>query len=348
VARGDLGVQLPAQEMPLVQKRIITKCNAANKPVITATQMLDSMVRNPVPTRAEATDVANAIFDGTDCIMLSGETASGLYPVEAVRMMHKIALEAENSLEYRTRMDLSFSAAARLGISDSVAGAAYMIARDIKAKSILTPSLHGNTPRSVSRYRPAQTIIAVTPFEKVRRRLLVYWGVTPLVSEMASNSDIMVENAIAAGKAAGIIKSFDKVVILAGIPIDSPIMLNAIRVHLECQVLAKSQRGYGGRASGRIVKVEGLSEALSRIEGSGDEILLTRYIDPDFFPILEKVAGYVLEEFSLMSFQEIERHNANIVALAGTRDAFSILSDGDIVTIDGAEKLVYRGRPERG
>lgn len=347
VARGDLGVQLPAAEIPLVQKRIIDKCNAANKPVITATQMLESMIRNPIPTRAEVTDIANAIFDGTDCIMLSGETAVGLYPVEAVRMMHQVALETENSPEFRQRHDSRYALEAKSNIADSVAKAAYLIAHETGAQSILTPSLHGNTPRLVSRFRPSQTIIAVTPSEIIQRRLLIFWGVVPLISQLTSDSDVMVENAISQAVAAELIQDFDRVVILAGLPVDSPIMLNTIRIHLHCKVLAKSQRGYGGRISGQVVKVSSAEEALRRIRGTGDEILVTNYLSPDFIPVLSKIAGYILEKFSLMNFQQIECHNKSIVALAGTRDALTILADGAMITIDGQEKLIYSGIPAR-
>jgi pyruvate kinase len=343
VARGDLGVQIPAEEIPLVQKRIIRKCNEANKPVITATQMLESMIRNPVPTRAEVTDVANAIFDGTDAIMLSGETASGLFPVEAVAMMNKIALDTEKSGEYRERMESAFIPGERRSVAEAVAGAAFLTARNIGASAILTPSLHGNTPKIVSRYRPEQCIIAATPYEKVQRNLLLYWGVTPIISDIATDSDKLVENAIAAADGEGLIKAFDRVVILAGIPVDSPIMLNTVRVHLHCRVLAKSRRGYGKRVSGRIVKVTNLKQAEERITGDGEEILLTKYIDLGFIPVLKKVKGYILEEFSAMSYREIAEHNPSIVALAGTRDALKIIADGQTVTIDGEEKLVYEG-----
>jgi pyruvate kinase len=347
VARGDLGVQLRAEEIPLVQKRIIRKCNAANKPVITATQMLDSMIHNPIPTRAEVTDIANAIFDGTDAIMLSGETAIGLYPVEAVRMMHRIALETEKSDEYRKRIGERIADNGQKSVADAVAGAAYITARDIGASSILTPSLHGNSPKIMSRYRPAQCIIAVTPFEEVRRNLLLFWGVIPICSQITADSDTMAVNAIRAAETAGLIRPFDKVVILAGIPVDSPIMLNTVRVHLHCRVLAKSRRGYGKRVSGRIVKVNNAAEANERIRGDGDEILLAMYLDRGFIPSLKKVKGYILQEFSAMSYGEIALHSPAIVALAGTRDAFTILEDGIEVTIDGEEKLTYAGREKR-
>jgi pyruvate kinase len=347
VARGDLGVQLRAEEVPLAQKRIIEKCNESNKPVITATQMLESMVSNPTPTRAEITDVANAIFDGTDALMLSGETANGAYPVQSVQMMHKIALEIENSPEYQKERRFS-AQSQKANIADTIARAAYFTARDIGVDAILTPTLHGNTPKLISKYRPSQHILAVTPYEEVRRKLLLYWGVYPVLSPVASDSDAMLESAIRAGTADGVIHPFDKLIILAGIPLDSPIMLNTIRFHMVAQVLGKSMRGYGSSFSGRIVKVATCEEAAQRLQGDGTEILLTRYIDESFLPLLKKVGGYILEEFSSMSWNDICVINPSLVALAGAYKVLNCLEDGQIVTIDGNEKLIYEGRiPQR-
>ncbi len=342
VARGDLGVQLPAEEIPLVQKRIISKCNDANKPVITATQMLDSMISNPIPTRAEVTDVANAVFDGTDAVMLSGETANGSYPVKAVEIMQKIAYEAENSVEYKNK-ERQYSHV-KMNVADTMSISAFLVAKDINASAIIAPTLHGNTPKIISKYRPNQHIIAVTPYEEVKRKLLLYWGVYPIISEFASDSDTMIDNAIKAGQKAGFLKDFDKVVILAGIPLNSPIMLNTIRIHMLVNVIGKSSRGYGKTISGRIVKVKDIAEAENAVRGDGDEILLARYIDESFMPILKKVKGYILEEFSSMSWEEIYKVNPNLVALAGARSAMNNLSSGQIVTIDGEEKLIYEGK----
>lgn len=347
VARGDLGVQLRPEEIPLAQKRIIQKCNRNNKPVITATQMLESMIRNPMPTRAEITDVANAILDGTDAIMLSGETASGAYPVQTVEMMHKIALEIEGSAEYSKARNL-FSDSRQINIADTVARSAFLVARDIKADAIVTPTLRGNTPKLISKYRPDQHIVAVTPYEDVRRKLLLYWGVTPIISSTENDSDSVLANAIAAGQRQGVIKPFDKVVILSGIPIDSPIMVNNIRVFMVADVIGKGLRGYGSTFSGRIVRVSGLEEALQKITGDGTEILLTKYIDMSFEPVLKKVGGYILEEFSSMSWSDIFTINPKLVALAGAFKAMTNLKDDQIVTLDGQEKLIYAGSyPQR-
>ncbi|MBN2737996.1 MAG: pyruvate kinase [Spirochaetales bacterium] len=342
VARGDLGVQIDASEIPLVQKRTIKKCNLANKPVITATQMLDSMIHNPLPTRAETNDVANAIFDGTDAVMLSGETANGKYPVKAVAMMHKIALEIENSPEYKEKIHSLSAPQAKLNMAESIAHSGFMASRDMQA-SILTPTLRGNTPRLISKYRPANCIIAVTPHGSVLRNLLLYWGVYPLLSKMVENSDLMIEDSIHKALKAGLLKPFDKVVIMAGIPINSPIMLNTIRLHMIGKVIGKSARGYGKTASGRIVKVANLEEAQARIKGDGTEILLTRFIDESFKPVLAKTAGYILESFSSISWEEIVVVNPELVGLATTPDAMKNLKDGQLVTIDGKEKIIFEG-----
>lgn len=343
IARGDLGVQLPAEEIPLAQKTIIHKCNQHNKPVITATQMLESMVRNPMPTRAEVTDVANAIFDGTDAIMLSGETANGAYPIKATEMMHKIALQVENSRKFFNHFQEYGIANGPINIADTVARASFLVARDIHADSIVAPTLRGNTPKMISKYRPEQDILAMTPHEDVRRKLLLYWGVTPIITEYAIDADEMLKKVFESGKKQGLIKPFDRLVSLSGIPMDSPIMLNNIRVHMVADVIGKGQRGYGTIFSGKIVKVSDLKEATHRIKGDGTEILLTKYIDMSFEPILKKVGGYILEEFSSMSWDDIYAMNSNLVALAGTFKAMTHLEDGQIVTIDGQEKIIYDG-----
>ena len=344
VARGDLGVQIPSEEIPLVQKRIIRKCNIQNKPVIVATQMLDSMIENPTPTRAEITDVANAILDGADAIMLSGETASGRFPVKTVEMMHKIARNTEFSLEYKSRQRNCVQEPLKNNMADTMARSAFFTARDIGANAILTPTLHGNTPKLISKYKPDQFILAVTPYEAVRRKLLLYWGVYPIISNITSDSDNLLTNAIDSGLEQGILHPFDKLVILAGIPVDSPIMLNTIRIHLIVNVLGKSLRGYGSQVSGRIVKVNDLKEALQRISGDGTEILLTKYLDENWKPVLKLIKGYILEEFSSISWNEIHRTNPELVALAGAYKATETLQDGQIVTLDGQEKLVLEGR----
>ncbi len=231
VARGDLGVEIPTEEVPLVQKMIIGKCNKVGKPVITATQMLESMIVNPRPTRAEASDIANAIMDGTDVIMLSGETATGFYPVEAVAMMAKIAIRTENSLPYSDIL-------VRKGLSlhntttDAISHATVQIAQQLGAAAILTATESGYTSRMVSKYRPQAAIIAVTANEKTARLVQLLWGVYPVIGTSHQNSDEMVKYAILDSLKAGAIDVGDLVVITAGVPAGTSGTTNLIRVHV--------------------------------------------------------------------------------------------------------------------
>ncbi len=215
VARGDLGIETSPEAVPIVQKMIIAKCNASGKPVITATQMLDSMMRNPRPTRAEASDVANAILDGTDAIMLSGETAVGKYPLEALRTMVRIAQEAE-----RSGLDSAASPRSALGpvtsIADAVSHATYETACDLGAAAIITPTLSGHTARVISKYRPYSPIIAVTPSPVVQRQLALYWGARALLSERTESTDETISGAVRAAREHGLVEQGDVVVITAG------------------------------------------------------------------------------------------------------------------------------------
>ena len=344
VARGDLGVQLKTEEIPLVQKRIIHKCNAANKPVITATQMLDSMIHQPRPTRAEASDVANAIFDGTDAVMLSGETASGAYPILAAQTMHNIALSVENSHEYREKMQVYVhQIEEKNNIATATAQSAFLLAENIHASAVLTPTLRGNTPKLISKYRPSQVIIAATPSLQVERNLLMYWGVYPIITEIVSESDEMITNALAIALRKKYLRNDDRVVTVAGIPINSPIMLNMIRVHIISTVLAKGTNGFGELCTGKLVKAADLGEAALKIQGTGNEILLCKTIDAGFKPLLRKIKGLILEEQTAISEEEIHMLNAHIVVISGVADAFATFEHELIVTIDGQEKLIYEG-----
>ncbi len=344
IARGDLGVQLPTEEIPLAQKRLILKCHEQNKTVITATQMLDSMISNPRPTRAEATDVANAIFDGTDAVMLSGETASGKYPVPAVETMDRIARASESSPEYESRVS-RFLRLDDIGddIAQAVARSAILVARDIHAAAILTPTLRGNTPKLISKYRPSQIVLAVTPSEAVQRKLLLYWGVVPLIGEVVEDSDDMLNKALQAALDRGYLKNFDRVVIIAGVPVRSPVMLNMIRVHFIGNVLNKGKRGFGGYCAGKIVKVIDALDAELRLKHEGGEILLTKFLTPDFLPLLKGVAGIVIEEDSYLSADQIKAVEPGIVVIAEVPDATNQLEDGLTVSLHGDEFVIYEG-----
>lgn len=344
VARGDLGVQLAVQDIPLAQKRIIAKCNTQNKPVVTATQMLDSMIHNPRPTRAELTDVANAIFDGTDAVMLSGETASGAYPIRACSTLNDIALSVEKSDEYGVRSREFFDYYdPEPDIGEAMAKATFFIAADVDATAIIAPSLRGNSPRILCKYRPMQNIIAVTTSERVQRQLLIHWGIVPLVSGEVDDSETMVQNAIRHALSRGLIAQSDRVVTTAGVPIHSPIPMNSIKVHILGNVLARGHNGFGAKQTGRIVKARDGKDARRRLQGDGSEILLTEMLTPEFEEVIAGVGGLVLEESSGISHERLLEINPEIVLISNVPSARDAIEDGITVTLDGEQKIVYEG-----
>lgn len=344
VARGDLGVQLETQQIPLAQKRIIRECNLQNKPVITATQMLDSMISNPKPTRAELTDVANAIFDGTDAVMLSGETANGAYPVESVHMLDRIAREVEHSREYgeRSRQYFTFHQSDH-DISEAITRAAYVVATDIQAAAIISPSLRGNSPRLLSKYRPFQPIIAVTTSDVVQRQLLLHWGVHPLLTEYVNDSDKMVQNALRLALKHQFIQRNDKVVSAFGMPLNSPIMMNTIKVHFVGNILNRGLRGIGGIRSGTIVKARSFDEAKQRLRLNGTEILLVPELTEQYRPILAAVRGVIAEQKLALDLEALEEQIPGLVVVADVRDAYRQFEQRQSISIHGEEKLVYEG-----
>lgn len=217
VARGDLGVEIPAEKVPFLQKTIIRKCNEACKPVITATQMLDSMIRNPRPTRAEVTDVANAVYDGTDVVMLSGETAAGKYPVEALKMMAQIVEETESHLDYNAYRERNVSVDNQKSISNAVCFSSVSTAHDLDASVIVAPSISGFTARLLSKYRPSARIIGLSPSAASVRQMQILWGVTPLLAKRAESTDILIASSVDLLKEKKILKSGDLAVVTAGV-----------------------------------------------------------------------------------------------------------------------------------
>jgi len=242
VARGDLGVEMSPEQVPLLQKKIIRACNLAEKPVITATQMLESMIENSQPTRAEASDVANAILDGTDCVMLSGETAVGNYPVQAVEVMARIACQAETSLS-PLPPDLHIS-----GVDESVAHAACRAAEEQKARAIVTFTQSGSTALLVSKHRPRMRVIAPTPFERVARKVSLYWGVTPVILKPKKTTDDMITSVERAMLERDLVKRREIIVITAGVPIGVAGSTNMMKVHRAGETSSlESLRGPGNR-----------------------------------------------------------------------------------------------------
>lgn len=349
IARGDLGVQLPTERIPLAQKAVIKVCRDQGKPVITATQMLDSMIVNPRPTRAELTDVSNAVFDGTDAVMLSGETASGKYPVESVKTMALITRTTENSEEYQSRMkilDSSYKPGSEVG--HAVAHSAYKLSRNICAKAIITPTLHGNTARIIGGFRPEQIVIAVTPDKKVCRQLMIQWGISPVLCEVADDSETMIQNAVKLALDSGAVNLSDKVVMCAGIPISSPLMINTIKVILVGNVIARGTV-FGSadenkiRAGGRVIHAEDILELGNKIRLHHHVILVCERITKELVPALRVVDGVVSESTSDLTAEEIKLINSELVWVQNVPNAQKIIESALSVTIDGEQGVIYEG-----
>ncbi|USK38188.1 pyruvate kinase [Cytobacillus firmus] len=340
VARGDLGVEIPAEEVPLVQKQLIKKCNAQGKPVITATQMLDSMQRNPRPTRAEASDVANAIFDGTDAIMLSGETAAGSYPVEAVQTMHNIASRAESALDHKEILS-NRSKDNEHNITDAIGESVAHTALNLDVNAIITPTESGHTARMISKYRPKAPIVAVTSNDHVSRRLSLTWGVYPQIGQKASTTDDMLDIAVEESLNSGIVASGDLVVITAGVPVGEAGTTNLMKIHVVGDILAKAQ-GIGRKSAfGKVVVARNAEEALAKVtEGS---ILVTIGSDREMVPAIEKCSALITEEGGLTSHAAVVGLNIGIPVIVGVENATSLLKDGQEITVDSQRGVIYNG-----
>lgn len=340
VARGDLGVEIPAEEVPLVQKDLIKKCNDQGKPVITATQMLDSMQRNPRPTRAEASDVANAIFDGTDAIMLSGETAAGMYPVEAVETMHKIASRAESALDHK-RLLSKRSKETDTNITDAIGQSVAHTALNLSVNAIITPTESGHTARMISKYRPKSPIVAVTSHHAVMRRLALVWGVYPQLGELANTTDDMLDIAVQQSLNSKIVKHGDLVVITAGVPVGESGTTNLMKIHLIGDVLVKAQ-GIGRKSAyGRVVVAQNAQEALAKV--TSGSILVTLGSDAEMVPAIEKCSALITEEGGLTSHAAVVGLSLGIPVIVGAEDATKILKDGQEITVDSNRGVIYNG-----
>jgi len=340
VARGDLGVEIPAEDVPLVQKMLIDKCNKAGKPVITATQMLESMIVNPRPTRAEASDVANAIMDGSDAIMLSGETASGQYPVEAVDTMAKIAMRTEQALPYSDILR-NKGLSVNNTTTDAISHATVQIAHQLEAAAVITSTESGYTSRMVAKYRPQACVIAATPNEKTARAVQLLWGVHPVVVGSFQNSDEMVNNAVLSSLQAGVIKEGDLVVVTAGVPAGASGTTNLIRVHAVGKILLKGV-GIGQRVvSGTVCVVKSPKELTTKFQ-PGD-ILVVSSIDDETAYLASKALAIVTEEGGLTSHAAVLGVSYDIPVVVSAENALGVLTDGAIVTVDAARGLIYQG-----
>ncbi|MEW6182046.1 MAG: pyruvate kinase [Bacillota bacterium] len=340
VARGDLGLEIPIEEVPLAQKKIIEEANSAGKPVITATQMLESMISNPSPTRAEASDVANAIFDGTDAVMLSGETAVGRYPLEAVAVMARIAARAEEALSFSEILGRK-KALSKHTVTDAISFATCTTAHDLGAAAIITATQTGYTARMVAKYRPRPPVVAVIPQETVVRKLTVVWGVLPLLVRRIENTDQMISEAVAAAVGARYVNAGDLVVITAGVPVGVHGTTNLLKVHTVGDILARGI-GIGTKAvTGSVRVVRTAKEADERIR-QGD-IMVATATDKEFVPVMERCAGIITETSGLTSHAAIVGLEFGLPVIVGVESATAILRDGQVVTMDGQRGVIYSG-----
>ncbi len=336
IARGDLGVEIPTEDIPIVQKMIIKKCNLLSKPVITATQMLDSMIRNPRPTRAEVTDVANAIYDGTDAIMLSGETASGKYPVEALKTMSRIASKTETTLDY-SKMTSERAKNRSVNITNAISHATCTTADDIGASAIITATESGYTARMVSSYRPSQQIIGVVNDEVVLRQMGIVWGIVPLnIERRVDSTDELFDVSIDSATKEELIKSGDVVVITAGVPLRQTGSTNLIKVHVVTEILAKGI-GIGNHALMGCAR----KDLSNFIDG---DILIAKFTDRETVPYMERASAIIVEEGGLTNHAAVVGLSLGKPVIVGAKNILETIRDGEDITIEPNKGYVYRGK----
>lgn len=336
VARGDLGVEVPLEDVPSLQKKLIQRCIAAGKPVITATQMLDSMIKNPRPTRAEATDVANAIYDGTSAIMLSGESAVGAYPVEAVETMVRIALRAEADMDYIRRFSRDTSAST--DVTNAISHATVTSAHDLNASAIITVTKSGSTARILSRYRPACVIVGCTTEKHVWRQLALSWGTVPLMIAEESNTDDLFEHAVDAAVQSGMVHDGELVVLTAGVPLGISGTTNLMKVQVVGHLLCRGLGLHGGKVTAPLCVIRDLEKDAK--DFSTGDVIVCHQTTREMFSMLRKSSAVVLEDENPEGHGAIAGMSLDIPVIIGTKNATNILKSGAVVTIDGEKGTV--------
>ena len=344
VARGDLGVEIDFTELPGIQKSVIDRSFSFGKPIVTATQMLDSMMVNPRPTRAEISDVANAIYDGTSAIMLSGETAAGAYPVEALKTMSAIAERTENEVHYRDNR-LVDASNGQISVSDATAHAACLTAKDVNASAIVTVSESGNTARLLSKYRPAQPIIACVMNEQVQRQLAISWGITPLMMALAHSTDELIEMSTNLAKENGYLHDGELAVVTAGVPVGVSGTTNMIKIHMIGNCLATGV-GIGpegsalANATGKACVCHNLDELRAKFKPG--MVLVVPSTSNEMLSYVRDAAAIVVEEPGLNSHAAIAGKALLKPTIVGAAGATSHIRDGLMVAVDCAHGSVQR------
>ena len=340
VARGDMGVEIPPESVPMVQKDLIRKCNKLGKPVITATQMLDSMQRNPRATRAEASDVANAIYDGTDAVMLSGETAAGQYPEEAVKIMRNIAVSAEAAQDYKKLLS-DRTKLVETSLVNAIGVSVAHTALNLNVKAIVAATESGSTARTISKYRPHSDIIAVTPSEKTARQCAIVWGVNPVVKEGRKTTDALLNNAVATAVETGRVSNGDLIIITAGVPTGEKGTTNMMKIHLVGDEIAKGQ----GVGRGSVVGHAIVADSASDLEGKdlSDKVIITNSVDETLVPYVEKAIGLITEENGITSPSAIIGLEKGIPTVVGVEQATKEIKNDMLVTLDASQGKVFEG-----
>ena len=342
VARGDLGVEIDFTELPGIQKNIIERSFSFGKPIVTATQMLDSMIVNPRPTRAEISDVANAIYDGTSAIMLSGETAAGAYPVEALKTMSAIAERTEQEGFHLRSRTMDFNPG-KISVSDATAHAACLTARDVNAAAIVTVSESGTTARLLSKYRPQQPIIACVMREQVQRQLSLSWGITPLMMSLAHSTDELIEMSTALAKENGYLHNGELAVVTAGVPVGVSGTTNMIKIHMVGNCLATGV-GVGPEnndvASGKACVCRTMDEVRAKFKPG--MVLVVPSTSNEMLSFVRDAAALVVEEPGLNSHAAIAGKALLKPTVVGAAGATSHIRDGLMVAVDCAHGSVQR------
>ncbi|PWM46424.1 MAG: pyruvate kinase [Clostridiales bacterium] len=344
VARGDLGVEIPLEDIPVIQKKLIQKVYKAGKQSITATQMLDSMIKNPRPTRAEATDVANAIYDGTSAIMLSGETAMGAYPLEAVTTMARIAERTESDIDY-AKILRGRTFPEGFDVTNAISHATCTTAHDLNAAAIITVTKSGQTAKEISKFRPQSPIIAFTPSNRVCRQMNMSWGVIPLTLDEVDNTDDLFSNSVEKAQNAGLLHSGDLVVITAGVPLKISGTTNLLKVHIVGKILVSGNGVNKDSVCAKLCVCKTEKEVFEKFE-DGD-ILVVPQTSNAIMDVLRRASGIVTEQDGLNSHAAIVGLTLDIPVIVGASNATQILKSGVTVNLDGTSATVCSVSAER-
>jgi pyruvate kinase len=341
VARGDLGVEMPLEDVPIIQKRIIRKCHATGTPVITATEMLDSMIHARRPTRAEASDVANAVLDGTDAVMLSGETAIGDDPVRVVDTMDRIVRQVESSEEYAEGREQRIPTADGDSRTEALARSARYLARDVGASAIVAASESGYTARKTAKFRPGVPVVATTPDDRVRRQLALSWGVVPKYSSYRDGIDEMMEDAVDAALDAGVASSGDTLVVLSGMmtELEGTNTTNMLKLHVAAETVANGRKVVGGRVAGPLAVVD--DGDLSEVP-DGAILSLPARFEGEFEGDASKIAGIIDARPGMTGYPALVARELGIPMISGAPLPRS-LSDGTTLTLHAERGVVFEG-----